>query len=71
MSDICSPEQRTLLEQARRERGWSRERLAAEAQISAQTVYRIERGRVKAAPATRMVLAAALNLLPEELFGDA
>jgi Predicted transcriptional regulators len=58
----------TPLENARRARRWSRERLAAEAGVSARTIYAIEKERVTPSSATCTVLCAALDIRREVLF---
>jgi transcriptional regulator with XRE-family HTH domain len=59
------------LEQRRLALGYSRERLGAAAGgISSATVKRVERGRVRPHPATRVALARALGCRVADLFPD-
>jgi transcriptional regulator with XRE-family HTH domain len=51
----------------RRNAGLSREQLAAEAGLSARTIYAIEREGVRPQRATRRVLAEALGCRPSDL----
>lgn len=56
----------------RQARGWSLEKLAAEAELTASTVWRVESGKVEPQVETLRRLAAALEvpvgalLIPEE-----
>jgi DNA-binding XRE family transcriptional regulator len=49
------------------DRGWSRERLGQEADVSSRTIYTIEHGVHKPHRSTTVLLALALGCRPEDL----
>ncbi|MHB1921742.1 MAG: helix-turn-helix domain-containing protein [Chitinophagaceae bacterium] len=56
------------IKKLRLERKYSRERLAAYAEIEVMQIYRIETGKTNTTISTLLAIARALDLPPEKLF---
>lgn len=67
MTPVFNSSERTPLEIARTEAGYTRDELAVLAGINPATVARIEKRHVKPQKATLFVLGVALDILPREL----
>lgn len=66
-----SQTRQSRLEQLRGERGITREELASSAQISARTLFAIEREGSRPHRSTIFALAIALGVHPDEITADA
>lgn len=60
----------SMIEQLRRDRGWSRSELARRARMDASDVGKIERGIMRPYPGQMLKLAEALGVEATEVAGD-
>jgi transcriptional regulator with XRE-family HTH domain len=67
---MMTAEHTTSIHQARTARGWSRARLAREAGITEQTIFRTERGHTVPSLETIQKIAAAFDLPPDALIRE-